>query len=283
MTEPIKTIKPFPTLGQAWILFAIYFGLNIGAGVIAIPFQEWAPALGFFLAYAVGMGATYYLARRMAPAGTDPIVHSFRAGNGAIYPILLILTWTCLLFITPIIELYPPPDWFTEIFEGLMGDSDFWSFMTLVIAAPVFEELLFRGIILDGFLKQYSVRKSILWSSFFFGLFHLNPWQFVTAMILGSFIGWVYHRTRSLLPCMAIHAFANGTSFTMGKMLDEEQMDMTLLETVGGIVPLLLTLVGGLVVFWIGIRLLDRLFPAEPPVAKIEDPIILDPDDTTTL
>jgi hypothetical protein len=285
MTEPATIPKPFPNLKQAWILFLIYFGLNIGAGAIALPFQEWAPALGFFLAYAIGMGATYYLARRMAPTGSAPMVHSFQAGNLVIYPILLVLTWTCLLFITPIIELYPPPEWFEEIFEGLLGDSDFWSFMTLVIAAPFFEELLFRGVILDGFLKQYSVRKSILWSSFFFGLFHLNPWQFVTAMILGSFIGWVYHRTRSLLPCMAIHAFANGTSYFMGKFMSEEQMDMTLLETVGGMGPLLLTLGIGALIFWGGIHLLDRLLPKvqAAPIPEREDPVILDPDDTTTL
>ncbi|MCB0630668.1 MAG: CPBP family glutamic-type intramembrane protease [Saprospiraceae bacterium] len=281
MTEPtIPTSNPYPTLGQAWILFLIYVGLNIGAGAIAIPFQNWAPALGFFLAYVVGMGATYYLARRMAPLGAGPIVHSFQAGNLVVYPILLVLTWTSLLFITPIIELYPPPEWFEEIFEGLMGDSQFWSFMTLVVAAPIFEELLFRGIILDGFLKRYSVWKSILWSSFFFGLFHLNPWQFVTAMILGSFIGWVYHRTRSLLPCMAIHAFANGTSFLMGQTMDEEQMDMTLLETVGGIGPLLLALVVGAVIFWMGIRILDRLLPAAPPMNVIEAPVETG-DDTT--
>lgn len=262
--HPITHRKPYPTVRQAWILFLIFIGMNIGASFLVIPFQESAPNLGFFIAYSVGMGATYFIARQLKGSTADGPAHSFQAGNWVIYPILLVATWACLLFIMPVVELYPPPDWLQELMEDLIDTSSIWAFLSLVVAAPVFEELVFRGIILDGFLQQYSVRKSIIWSAFFFGLYHLNPWQFVTAMALGLFIGWIYHRTRSLLPCIAIHAFANGTSFFLSAGMTEEQMDMTLVETLGGIGPLLITLTVAGGVLYFGIRLLDRLLPAAP-------------------
>lgn len=260
--------KPYPTLGQAWILFLIFVAMNIGSSFLVIPFQKSAPNFGFFLAYCVGMGATYFIARQLRGSTPTEQVHRFSTGNWMIYPILLLATWACMLFIMPVVELYPPPEWLQELLEDMIDTSSVWAFMSLVVAAPLFEELIFRGIILDGFLKQYSVRKSILWSAFFFGLFHLNPWQFITAMGLGVFIGWIYHRTRSLLPCIAIHAFANGTSFFLSRGMTEEQRDMTLVETVGGIGTLLLVLAVAAVVLYIGIKLLDRLL-SEPPVEVV--------------
>ncbi len=89
------------------------------------------------------------------------------------------------------------------------------TFLTMVVAAPIFEELIFRGIILDGLLKRYKPLKSILVSAMLFGLVHLNPWQFVTGFIIGIFCGWVYYNTRSLLACILIHAAANVTGFFM--------------------------------------------------------------------
>jgi hypothetical protein len=265
MTNSLPSLsRPYPTLGQAWILFLIFVAMNIGASFLVMPFQESAPNFGFFLAYCAGMGATYFIARQLRGRAPDERVHRFHAGNWAVYPILLFATWACMLFIMPVVELYPPPDWLQELMENLIDTSSIWAFLSLVVAAPLFEELVFRGIILDGFLKQYSVRKSILWSAFFFGLYHLNPWQFITAMGLGIFIGWIYHRTRSLLPCIAIHAFANGTSFFLSAGMTDEQQDMTLVETVGGITNLLLVLAGAGVVLYVGIRLLDRLLPAAP-------------------
>lgn len=260
----VNVRRPYPTLPQAWILFLIFVAMNIGASFLVIPFQESAPNFGFFLAYCVGMGATYFIAIQLRGKQPGEQVHRFSAGNWLIYPILLVATWACMLFIMPVVELYPPPEWLERMLEEMIDSSSIWAFMSLVVAAPLFEELIFRGIILDGFLQQYSVRKSILWSAFFFGLFHLNPWQFITAMALGVFIGWIYHRTRSLLPCIAIHAFANGTSFFLSSGMSEEERDMTLVETVGGISNLLLILVGAAVVLYIGIRLLDRLMPEAP-------------------
>src|SRR5690606_30966839 len=97
----------------------------------------------------------------------------------------------------------------------------------IVIAAPILEEVIMRGIILDGLLKRYSPVRSILFSSFLFGLLHLNPWQMVSAMVIGIFAGWVYYRTRSLALPILIHATNNLSAFSMGYIMQDAPVDAT--------------------------------------------------------
>jgi uncharacterized protein len=78
------------------------------------------------------------------------------------------------------------------------------------VAAPVLEEMLFRGVILRGFLRQYSRTFAILWSATLFGIAHLNLYQLATALVLGIVSGWLYERCRSLWPCILLHAAYNG-------------------------------------------------------------------------
>jgi len=77
------------------------------------------------------------------------------------------------------------------------------------VAAPLLEEMLFRGVMLRSFLAQYSRKQAILWSSLIFGLAHLNAYQFVTAFVLGLVLGWLYERTHSLWPSIILHAAFN--------------------------------------------------------------------------
>jgi len=105
----------------------------------------------------------------------------------------------------------PLPPMLANLFGDLIGaKTGLWgSLFLLAIVAPLTEELLFRGVILHGFLSRYAPFKSVLWSSVLFGLVHLNPWQLITGIWLGVLLGWLRVRTRSLLPCFALHAAFN--------------------------------------------------------------------------
>jgi membrane protease YdiL (CAAX protease family) len=92
---------------------------------------------------------------------------------------------------------------------------------SLLVSIPsVFEEMTFRGVLLTVFLQRYSSRKSIIFSSIAFGLIHaLNLvmggeliWvlgQVVWAFSIGLFYGYVFVKTRSLLPSMIVHYLGN--------------------------------------------------------------------------
>ncbi|KWE54849.1 CPBP family intramembrane glutamic endopeptidase [Burkholderia sp. MSMB2157WGS] len=75
--------------------------------------------------------------------------------------------------------------------------------------APLLEEMLFRGVMLRSFLRQYPEGTAIAHSAAVFGLAHLNVYQFALAFGLGLLIGKLYAATRSLLPGILIHACYN--------------------------------------------------------------------------
>ncbi len=81
------------------------------------------------------------------------------------------------------------------------------------IFAPIAEEIGFRGILLDGLLKTCCRPwLSILISSLAFGLLH-GLVGFTGAFLFGIVIGWLYWRTRSIIPCIIIHIVNNSISF----------------------------------------------------------------------
>lgn len=78
-----------------------------------------------------------------------------------------------------------------------------------IIMAPLFEELLHRGIILDSFLKRYSTGKAILLSSLLFTIGHASWIASPGFFLTGIFLGYWYFLTRSLWVCIAAHALVN--------------------------------------------------------------------------
>lgn len=84
--------------------------------------------------------------------------------------------------------------------------------LTAVLPA-ICEEFLHRGVLLNGFMKQFGVRKAILWSSFLFGLMHMNAGQFFYATILGWFMAMTALSAGSLWGSIIVH-FTNNALAT---------------------------------------------------------------------
>ncbi len=108
----------------------------------------------------------------------------------------------------------PIPTSLTSYVESLVSASRWGIIIAIVVVAPVIEELLFRGLILRGFLSHYSTRKAILASAILFGLLHFNPWQFIGATTWGILFAWWFVQTRSILPCVFGHALVNALACT---------------------------------------------------------------------
>ncbi len=78
-----------------------------------------------------------------------------------------------------------------------------------VIAAPIAEELFFRGVVLKQ-TSRVSARFGIIFSAVMFGLMHGNPYQFVMATVIGLFFGYITVKTDSLIPSIVCHIAING-------------------------------------------------------------------------
>lgn len=82
--------------------------------------------------------------------------------------------------------------------------------LSTILLAPICEEFLFRWILLKRMLNYgLSVTRSIFISSFLFGFSHLNLWQSIAAFLIGSIIGMIHYRTKSLFFCILLHFLNN--------------------------------------------------------------------------
>ena len=89
------------------------------------------------------------------------------------------------------------------------------------VLAPIFEEVLFRGVILGLCLQRYTVRTAIIISSVLFGLWHFKNivytgpdlslyQQMIYTTIFGLLLAWITVRLQSLWPAVLLH-YANNT------------------------------------------------------------------------
>lgn len=81
--------------------------------------------------------------------------------------------------------------------------------LALVLVAPVTEELLFRGWLLQDLKEQYGETPALVWSSLLFGLAHVEASAIVYAALGGLVLGAVALRTKSTLASIAMHAGVN--------------------------------------------------------------------------
>ncbi len=125
--------------------------------------------------------------------------------------------------VDPVSSLLPMPEAMLESLTAFAQHKGVFIFLSMVVLAPLCEEIIFRGIILDGLLKKYSPVIAIIVSSVLFGAVHLNPWQFVTGLVLGIFMGWVYYRTKNLTMAILMHAVANFTGYVSRFFIDPEE------------------------------------------------------------
>jgi membrane protease YdiL (CAAX protease family) len=87
-------------------------------------------------------------------------------------------------------------------------DLGLWVVPLGVIAAPIFEEFIFRGLIFGGLRRSFSLWPATLASAAVFAILHPPP-AIVPVFVVGVCAALVYERTRSLLAPMIVHAVYN--------------------------------------------------------------------------
>jgi len=81
------------------------------------------------------------------------------------------------------------------------------NFVSVVILAPICEELIFRGFVLNKMLLRFSPVKAVIFSSVIFGALHLNTG--ISPAIVGAVLCIIYMKYQSIIPCMVIHGIHN--------------------------------------------------------------------------
>jgi uncharacterized protein len=84
--------------------------------------------------------------------------------------------------------------------------------LAVVVLAPIAEELFFRGIVFNAWLREGGRRWAYVGSAALFAAVHLSFVSVLPIFLLGLALAWVYERTRNLLAPIVMHATVNGIS-----------------------------------------------------------------------
>lgn len=136
---------------------------------------------------------------------------------------------------------YINPDFVQKILSGNQGlkieSSDLFAkkltiFLTTVVVAPITEEFLFRGIILNRWSEKWSTPTALVASSVFFGCLHVHP---VGLSMFGLVMGLLYLQTKTLWIPIFCHAFNNFIVFAAMSFAQPKSVNNSALSSAKGL------------------------------------------------
>ena len=144
----------------------------------------------------------------------------------SILPLLLVLVGSVTVFselYVVIQRLAPVPEAYAEFLRGLLDTGSPEAIVLAVILAPVLEEGLFRGAVLQGLSRTRGPRSASTWTAIFFAVFHIyNPWQLLPTFFLGLLLAWLVLTTGSLWASVAVHGLFNAVSLLLIRLPAED-------------------------------------------------------------
>lgn len=202
-------------------LIGVFIVANLLGGLLSMVVTKWAgaePGFGTFVGYVTGFVLTIAFAlwqRKWRGPGDKS---RKRAGDkkGKTGLIALWVLWGIVLVIAtsmviePIVDLFPSIG--MEALSKAIGTGG-WAILTSVVAAPILEEVLFRGIVQRSLVEHIGRFRGIVAAAAIFGIVHFIPQQIVNAFFVGLILGFIYYRTRSIIPVVLIHALNNALAF----------------------------------------------------------------------
>lgn len=229
-----RTIKVFAL--ALWVVLGVIVGQTL-AGIILVVLP-WslsssveatiAAALGYTLAILITVGVPLIFHQRklnFEQLGIQRLVSWSDIGLGALAVVpYFMLASAVLWFGTDIMKLINPEVGQQISFTNLIGQAEYvLAFVTLVILAPIAEELLFRGYFQGIAAAKVGKVLSVLVVAAVFGLLHLPGvtadgvvWQWGAAadtFSLGIIVGVLRLLTGSIWAGVILHALKNGIAY----------------------------------------------------------------------
>lgn len=98
---------------------------------------------------------------------------------------------------------------------GQSVPAGLWSFIRLCLAAPLAEELVFRGGV-QGLLQPFGSGAAVIVQAVLFAVQHSGAAGMLYALVMGLALGWMRQRTKSVYPGMVLHLLNNLLVFAAG-------------------------------------------------------------------
>jgi uncharacterized protein len=210
---------------------ALFFLLGVPLQMVSTGVGIWFTEL--FLFFGFGWALTRWSGRRPGPylglswPGAGPLLVALGVAVANYFAAVIPLQFLA--------QLVAPRAWVemfdqTQVFERQTGLELFLAMTGAVAAAPIGEEVIFRGLLLQGLLRRgVLVVPAVVASAAIFSLCHVNIVGLPALFELGVVFGLLYARTRSVLPGMVAHLGSNLTAtllYTAGRGQDPAPVDM---------------------------------------------------------
>ncbi len=127
-----------------------------------------------------------------------------------VMPFVLLVSWLTTFF-------FGDPGGSNPLLEMVLSSRNFYALavllVTTVFVAPVFEEFIFRGVLLPVLDKEQNRFLAIIFSALIFALAHLSVGETPPLFVLGIGLALLRLSTGRLLPCVIMHSLWNGVTF----------------------------------------------------------------------
>jgi len=138
-----------------------------------------------------------------------------------------------------------------ELHNKLYMFKNPFTFIWISIIAPILEEIIYRGKILNELLKKYKPAYCIVIATFLFGLAHMNFTKFVDVFCLGLLCSVVYVKTKDIKAPIIIHLVNNTYSSIRTLPIESyETYHISVFKQVSSIALGLVLLLLGLYIFY---------------------------------
>jgi uncharacterized protein len=121
--------------------------------------------------------------------------------------------------ITSFCKLFPDHQ---KIMATLLGGNFVQTILIIGIMVPMFEEILFRGIVFNELRKHISLMAAVIIQGLIFGIYHMNLLQGIYGTIIGILAALIYIWLNSLWAPIFIHASFNILSVIMSRVGDDQ-------------------------------------------------------------
>lgn len=161
------------------------------------------------------------------PAAVTRPSHDVRDRLQRAFPLSIPLIWL-LVAVLGGLTIWTFPSWIAQELLPLLPDYDSTNELltrilrtappagravvvfAIVVSAPLFEELIFRGYLWRVLEASFGPVVALIGTTLLFATFHLDPVQGVALLPIALFLGWLRWRSGSLVPSIVTHLMNNG-------------------------------------------------------------------------
>lgn len=238
------------------MLFATLFIVSQIVASVLVATADWGFVVdgeitdfGFMATYLLAMLLAFVLIslqERFSFGELRPIVHSIKGLDPVTIFAGVVLIVAITVVMSPLSELLPE--------DSRSFPVGPWTMLSVVVLAPLFEELIFRGRLYNILGRTISPLFSALLSAFMFGAIHLEPIVVIEGFVVGLVFSYYYIQKSSILTPMILHGCSNALAYalTILSYRDESLLKLLdgheLLSTIAYVVSAIIVLVGGVVI-----------------------------------